>query len=103
MRLDKAAKKLEQGETVSLKPHGSSMRGRIESGQRIVLAPCSSDEIDVGDAVLAKVRGRWYIHLVKAICQEKNGRKFQIGNNCGGINGWTRKVCGKVIKIGDDE
>ena len=36
-----------------------------------------------GDVVLCKVNGRHYLHLVKAI----QGKRFQIGNNRGRING----------------
>jgi len=35
--------------------------------------------------VLVRVRGRVYLHLIKAI----DGQRFLIGNNHGGINGWT--------------
>jgi hypothetical protein len=36
-----------------------------------------------------------YLHLVKAI----NKNQYQIGNNRGGINGWTNRsnIFGKVI------
>jgi len=42
-----------------------------------------------GDIVYVKVRGRFYTHLVVAIGQD--GR-YLIGNNHGGINGWTRDI-----------
>ena len=49
------------------------------------------------DIVLLKVRGRDYLHLIKAT---NNGR-FQIGNNRGHINGWVGPNCiyGKAIAI----
>jgi hypothetical protein len=34
--------------------------------------------------VLVRGRGRVYLHLIKAV----DGRRFLIGNNHGGINGW---------------
>jgi hypothetical protein len=67
---------LRTGKAVSFRPRGSSMKGRIESGQL-----CT---VSVGDIVLCKVRGTEYLHIVKAI----SGERFQIGNNRGGINGW---------------
>lgn len=55
--------------------------------------PCALRPIDrplkKGDIVYAKVKGRYYTHLVTAIGQD--GR-VQIGNNKGHINGWTRDV-----------
>lgn len=70
---------------VSFCPRGNSMAGRIEDGQLITVKPLSGPP-EVGDAVLCRVNGRQYLHLVKAIGQD--GR-LQIGNNRGHINGWT--------------
>jgi len=34
-----------------------------------------------------------YLHLVKAVREGKDGkRRFQIGNNRGGINGWVNSA-----------
>ncbi len=89
--------KLQQGETVSFRPHGGSMTGRIESGQLCTVAPVDSSMLQVGDIVLCRVHGSDYIHLIKAI---QDGR-FQIGNNRGGINGWIggNAIFGKCISI----
>ena len=76
--------KLRVGETVSFRPRGTSMKGRIESGHLCTVAPVDCSTLSVGDIVLCKVRGAEYLHLVKAI----SGERFQIGNNRGGINGW---------------
>ena len=76
--------KLQQGETVSFRPRGNSMSGKIESGQLCTVEPVGPTTIKTGDIVLCKVRGREYLHLVKAI----QGARFQIGNNRGHINGW---------------
>jgi hypothetical protein len=90
--------KLKAGEIVSFRPHGHSMKGKIESGQLCTVAPIQAyNELKVGDIVLCKVHGNEYIHLIKAI----QGARFQIGNNRGGINGWVGSNCifGKCIKI----
>ncbi len=89
--------KLQQGETVSFRPRGGSMTGRIESGQLCTVAPVDSSSLQVGDIVLCRVHGSEYIHLIKAI---QDGR-FQIGNNRGGINGWigSNSIFGKCISI----
>ena len=92
--------KLKLGETVSFRPRGHSMKGKIESGQLCTVEPiadCSS--LQKGDIVLCKVNGAEYLHLIKAI----NGARFQIGNNRGRINGWigANSIFGKCIKIED--
>ena len=69
--------KLRAGETVSFRPHGHSMTGRIESGQLCTVVPINPAMLEVGDIVLCKVAGNEYLHIVKAI---QDGR-YQIGNN----------------------
>jgi hypothetical protein len=89
--------KLRKGETVQFRPKGNSMAGKIESGQLCTVAPVNSDEIQVGDIVLCKVKGFQYIHLVKA----RQGDRFQIGNNRGHINGWTgaNGIYGRCVRV----
>jgi len=71
------------------------MRPRILSGARVTLEPCTAEEANKGDAVLCRVRGNIYVHLVKA---KQRGRCL-IGNNHGGTNGWTKAVYGRVVKV----
>jgi hypothetical protein len=89
--------KLQKGETVSFRPRGHSMSGKIESGQLCTVAPVDPAAVKVGDIVLCKVRGREYLHLVKAI----QGSRFQIGNNRGHINGWVTagSIFGRCIRV----
>ncbi len=89
--------KLVRGEPVSFRPRGNSMAGKIESGQLCTLEPVDPGSLRVGDIVLCKVRGREYIHLVKAI----DGQRFQIGNNRGRINGWVSgsSIFGRCIRV----
>lgn len=91
--------KLKDGETVSFRPRGNSMKGKIESGQLCTVEPVAPEKITVGDIVLCKVNGREYLHLVKAI----QGQRFQIGNNRGRINGWitANSIFGKCVSIED--
>ena len=88
---------LEKGETVQFRPRGHSMKGKIESGQLCTVEPVDPSSLEKGDIVLCKVNGRQYLHLIKAI----QGKRFQIGNNRGGINGWTSENCiyGKCTRI----
>ncbi|WP_261344340.1 S24 family peptidase [Gimesia chilikensis] len=88
---------LQAGETVSFRPRGNSMKGKIESGQLCTVAPVEEDELQKGDIVLCKVNGSQYLHLIKAI----QGKRFQIGNNIGRINGWIsfQSIYGKLIQV----
>jgi len=91
--------RLQQGMTVSFRPRGPSMKGRIEPGQLCTVSPVDPATLAVGDIVLCRVRGSEYLHLVKAI----QGVRFQIGNNRGGINGWIgpQSIFGKCVKVED--
>ena len=59
--------------------------------------PVVAATLKVGDIVLCKVNGKQYLHLVKAI----QGKRFQIGNNRGRINGWVgeNSIFGKCTRI----
>jgi hypothetical protein len=91
--------KLRAGETVSFRPRGGSMAGKIESGQLCTVEPVDVALLAVGDIVLCKVNGREYLHLIKAI----SGPRFQIGNNRGRINGWISagSIYGRCTKVED--
>ena len=88
---------LQRGTTVQFRPRGSSMAGKIDSGQLVTVQPTGEHELKVGTIVLCKVGRAQYLHLIKAI----RGQQYQIGNNRGGINGWiTRKaIYGVVTEI----
>lgn len=87
--------KLKRGETFITSEKGNSMSPIIKSGQEHKLAPVKLEDVKVGDIVFCKVKGHYYTHLVKG----KGMRGLLIGNNKGGINGWTKQVFGKVIEI----
>jgi hypothetical protein len=89
--------KLKKGETVQFRPRGNSMKGKIESGQLCTVVPVDAETLEVGDIVLCKVNGYQYIHLIKA----RQGHRFQIGNNRGGINGWigANGIYGKCVRV----
>jgi len=89
---------LRKGEEACFRPRGNSMSGKIESGQMCTVRPIhESSELAVGSIVLCTVRGNQYLHLIKAI----QGKRFQIGNNRGGINGWIglKSIYGRCIRI----
>lgn len=89
---------LREGRPVQFRPRGSSMKGKIESGQLCSVEPIQDPKsLEVGDIVLCKVNGREYLHLIKAI----QGPRFQIGNNRGFINGWigSNAIFGRCAKV----
>lgn len=88
--------RLQAGETFVTKEKGNSMTPIIKSGQLHRLTPAKWDEVNVGDIVYCKISGHFYTHFVKA---KDDQRGCQIGNNKGGINGWTKQIYGKVIEI----
>lgn len=85
-----------EGKTFITNERGNSMVPLIRSGQCHKLTPVKIEDCNVGDIVYCKVKGKFYTHLVKAIDSKKG---LLIGNNKGGINGWTKQVYGKVIEI----
>lgn len=86
------------GETVSFRPKGGSMIGRIASGDLCTVEPIAEvGALSVGDIVLCRVGGNEYLHLIKAIRDDQ----FQIGNNKGRINGWVpaAQIFGRCVKV----
>lgn len=86
---------LRAGETVTFRPHGHSMTGRVNDGDTVVVAPLDRDP-EVNDVVLVTVGSRDYLHLVKAV----DGARYLIGNNRGRINGWVSRdaIAGRMIR-----
>lgn len=87
--LESAATRLLAGhDEVTIRPHGSSMVPLIMSGQEVTVRRVkSTDVLKTGTIVLARVAGRVYLHKIVAV--DYGCRRVQIGNNRGGINGWT--------------
>lgn len=76
-----------------MKVFGSSMLPKISSGSTLDYRREKSYK--VGDIVFCKVRGRFIdAHLIVAV----EGDQYQIANNHGFINGWTRLVYGRVVR-----
>jgi hypothetical protein len=85
MNLGSVASQIKKGETVTFKAVGNSMDPRIKNGEMVTVSPVGTAGVWIGDVVLAKVKGRWFLHLVTGI----SGRRIQISNNKGHVNGWT--------------
>jgi len=91
---------LEKGE-VSWNPHGNSMTPRMKSGGRVTVKRVDASQCRVGDAVYAKVKGTYYLHLLSAI--DETHLRYQISNNHGRVNGWVGadKIFGICVQIED--
>lgn len=89
--------KLQRGETVSYRGKGNSMTPRIISGALVTLASVDPEDVQVGDAVLAKVHGTVYLHL----CTAKKDGRFQISNAHGHVNGWCgpNQIYGRLVRV----
>jgi hypothetical protein len=84
---------LKKNKVVKWSEPGNSMTPIIRHREPILLSSDVS-HIEVGDIVFCKVRGRYYTHKVKAICEQKG---YLITNNHGHVNGWTKQIFGKYI------
>lgn len=85
------------GETVTFRPQGQSMKGLINSGALVEVRPCNRDMLEADDIVLVKVKGNVYLHKILA----RQGSRLLIGNNRGGTNGWVgeEKVAGICVSV----
>jgi len=94
-----AVKGLAAGRQVEIRPFGGSMRGRIESGQLVTLAPVDPAKVRVSDVVLVEWKGNYLLHLVK----EVKGDQLLIGNNLGKTNGWVsaQAMRGLVVAVAE--
>lgn len=94
------AERVAQGERVTFRPRGNSMRPLIDSGDEVVVAPLMAEAVlEVGDIVLVRVAGSIYLHLVDAVDADRN--RVRIANNRGRINGWAplRQVHGICVQV----
>lgn len=87
--------KLQAGQVVQFRPRGNSMTGKVDDGDLVTVQPVAPEALEVGDVVLCKVHGTYYLHLITA----KDGQRWQISNNKGHVNGWTKTIFGKVTKV----
>ena len=94
-----ALQELKENGTSQIRPHGGSMRGRIESGQLVTIEKIEGHQVNLDDVILVKWKGNYLLHIAKEINEEE----VLIGNNLGKINGWVSKnnIIGKVVKIQD--
>lgn len=94
--MNKIVEELQDNKIVKTRLGGNSMTPIIKSKQLVTIEPCKPGDLSVGDVVYCRVKGSYYLHLIKQISTD--GR-FLIGNNHGRINGWTRNVFGKLTNV----
>jgi len=105
MSWDHHIAKLKAGETVQFRPRGSSMMPKIKSGQLCTVEPVvDSTPLGVGTVVLCKVKGKLYLHLIKAVqtsFPNPHDGLYQIGNNRGHVNGWinANSIYGRLVRV----
>lgn len=92
-KYEMALKTLNEGKKHKMKVFGSSMKPLIESGS--VLTFQKTDDYQIDDVVMTKVRGNWMVHKITKIGAD--GR-YMISNNKGHDNGWTKQIFGRVIE-----
>ncbi len=87
--------RLRSGEPVEFRPRGNSMTPRVRSGDLVRVEPFVRSP-KKNDVVLCTVKGRDYLHLVKAVDE---GGRYQIANNHGHVNGWVgrRDIHGLMV------
>lgn len=87
--LREIAVQVASGQTVTFRPRGNSMTGKVNDGDEVTVTPVKTDTVlTKGDVVLVHVGGKVYLHLIKAVGSDK---RYQIGNNKGRINGWVTR------------
>lgn len=93
-----ALESLKTNGQAQIRPIGGSMRGRIESGQLVILENSRYEEVEIGDVIFIHWKGNYLLHLVV----DKKDHQLLIGNNVGKINGWipADAVIAKVISVG---
>jgi len=94
-RYERVLRLLERGENATMKVFGRSMIPLIASGSKLTFR--KTDDYEVGDVVLSRVRGR-FIDAHKIIKIDAQGR-CMIANNKGRENGWASQIYGRVIAV----
>lgn len=98
LRLQPILETLANNKTVeNYKESGNSMVPLIHHQEPVTLSPVDTSKLEIGDIVLAKVSGRFFLHKISAV----KDNQVQISNNKGYVNGWTTrdKVYGIVSAV----
>lgn len=90
---------VDAGQTVTFRPRGNSMAGLVPDRALVRVAPVDPALLAAGDVVLVRVAGGVYLH--KVLETDPVRQRARIGNNRGGVNGWTAwaKVAGVATHV----
>jgi hypothetical protein len=96
VKLGDVAARLAAGETVEFRPSGHSLEPVVKHRELVRVEPVGDEPIEPGQIVLAKVNGRFCLHLVGAV----SGDQFRIENKRGRVNGWVgrRQIYGRLCR-----
>jgi SOS-response transcriptional repressor LexA len=94
-RYERVLAALEKGQEPAMRVFGNSMQPIIASKSKLTFK--KTDDYEVGDVVMAKVKGR-IIDAHKITKIDHEGR-CMIANNRGRENGWASKILGRVIAV----
>lgn len=86
---------LAQGQQPTMRVFGNSMLPLIKSKSKLTFA--KTDDYQVGDVVMARVKGR-IIDAHKITKIDDKGR-CMIANNRGRENGWASQIFGRVVAV----
>lgn len=92
-RYERVIESLAQGQQPTMRVFGNSMLPIIKSASKLTFA--ATNDYQVGDVVMAKVKGR-VIDAHKITKIDENGR-CMIANNRGRENGWASQIFGRVV------
>jgi len=85
---------LDDGKDAEMKVFGNSMMPLIKTNS--VVTYRQTEDYEVGDVVLAKVKGNYLTHKIAKI--DSKGR-YLIANNKGYENGWVKMILGRVVAV----
>lgn len=90
----------EKGEAI-IKAAGNSMQPIMSTGDTLYLKRVDPSKLRKGDAVFCKVNGNKFVHLITGV--DSKGKRFQISNNRGHVNGWIGPsgIFGLCIRVND--
>lgn len=74
------------------------MAPAIESGQLVTVEASTWCDVKDGDIVLCRVKGTDFLHYCRGVDAQRGVR---VENAKGHLNGYTRTVYGRVVKVED--
>ena len=98
-RYERVMAALAKGEHPTMRVFGNSMLPLIKTKSKLTFA--ATNDYQVGDVVMCKVKGRKGNRIIDAhkITKVDGQGRFMIANNRGRENGWATHIFGRVIAV----